>query len=215
MPSTTPGETEVFRQIADDLSSQGYVILQEVFSAAQLQMLLVDIRQTDQEAFHQAGIGREQLHQLNQSVRRDRIRWLDMQHEPIRFYLQWAERLRQYINRQLLLGLFDYECHYAHYPSGAFYKKHVDAFKGSSNRRLSTVLYLNPHWQPADGGELVLYATDDSHVLQTIAPDFGNMVIFLSEDFPHEVLPTRCCRYSLTGWFRVNNTTALKLDPAA
>jgi len=202
-------------QITDALRSQGYVILQEVFSTAQLHSLLIDIKQSERDTFHQAGIGREQAHQLNQFVRRDRIRWLDMQHEPIRFYLQWAERLRQHINRQLLLGLFDYECHYAHYPGGAFYKKHVDAFKGGCNRCLTTILYLNPAWQPADGGELVLYAEDDSRVLHSILPGFGNMVIFLSEDFPHEVLPTRCSRYSLTGWYRVNNTTTLNLDPPA
>ncbi len=214
-PSEVSSETMAFMQISDALRSQGYVVMQNVFSTAQLQSLLIDIKQSDHETFHQAGIGRDQSHQLNQFVRRDRIRWLDMQHEPVRFYLQWAERLRLHINRQLLLGLFDYECHYAHYPIGAFYKKHVDAFKGRSNRCLTTILYLNPAWQPTDGGELLLYAEDDSRVLQTILPAFGTMVIFLSEDFPHEVLPTRCSRYSLTGWYRVNNTTTLNLDPPA
>lgn len=49
--------------------------------------------------------------------------------------------------------------------------------------------------------------------LPLMAPTFGTMVIFLSNEFPHEVLPPRCSRYSLTGWFRLNATTAVNLDP--
>ena len=204
---------EAYSRIVEALNRQGYIILDDVFTAAQLQSLFIDIKKTDSDYFHTAGIGREQDHQLNQFVRRDRICWLDMSYPPTQFYLQWAECLRQHLNRSLFLGLFDYECHYSHYPKGAFYKKHLDAFKGSSNRRLSSILYLNPAWQPGDGGELVLYAADDSCSLHTVLPTFGRMVIFLSEEFPHEVLPTRCSRYSLTGWFRVNTTTAVYLDP--
>lgn len=208
-----PTDGDVFARISEALKHQGYIIINDVFSIEQLQLLFIDIKQTDGKYFHQAGIGREQEHQLNQFVRRDRIRWLDMSHPPVQFYLQWAEQLRQHLNRELFLGLFDYESHYAHYPSGAFYKKHLDTFKGNSNRRLSSILYLNPAWQPIDGGELVMYTKDDNHVMETVSPTFGTMVIFLSEEFPHEVLATRCSRYSLTGWYRVNATTAVNLDP--
>ena len=206
-------DVEVFVRIAAELKQHGYIILNDIFSVEQLQSLFIDIKKTDIETFREAGIGREQVFQLNQFVRRDRICWLDMSYQPTRFYLEWAEALRQHLNRILFLGLFDYECHYAHFPKKAFYKKHLDAFQGNSNRRLSSVLYLNPAWQPADGGELVLHAPDDSTVLETVLPTFGTMALFLSEEFPHEVLPTRCSRYSLTGWFRINNTTTLNLDP--
>lgn len=208
-----PSDGDVFARIIEAVRHQGYIILTDIFSIEQLQSLFIDIKNTDSEEFHQAGIGREQEHQLNQFVRRDRIRWLQTDYEPTRFYLDWAERLRQRINRELFLGLFDYECHYAHYPKGAFYKKHLDAFQGNSNRRLSSILYLNPAWQPTDGGELVIYAADDSKILETVLPTFGKMVIFLSEEFPHEVLPAKCSRFSLTGWFRVNNSTTVNLDP--
>jgi len=210
-----PSDGDVFARITEALRHQGYIILNDVFSVEQLQSLFIDIKKTDSGYFHQAGIGREQEYQLNQFVRRDRIRWLDMNYQPTQFYLEWAEQLRQHLNRELFLGLFDYESHYAHFPKGAFYKKHLDAFQVNSSRRLSSVLYLNPAWQPGDGGELVMYATDDSDntVLESILPTFGKMVLFLSEEFPHEVLPTRCSRYSLTGWYRINNTTMVNLDP--
>lgn len=210
-----PSGGDLFDHISDALRDDGYVIVNDVFSIAQLQSLFIDIKETESGVFRQAGIGREQEHQLNSFIRRDRIRWLDMRYQPTRFYLEWAEQLRQHLNRKLFLGLFDYECHYAHYPKNAFYKKHLDAFKGDSIRRLSSILYLNPAWQPGDGGELVMYSADDTITLETVTPTFGKMVLFMSEEFPHEVLPTQCSRYSLTGWFRINNTTAINIDPPA
>ncbi len=211
--TTGPIDRDVFARIAVALREQGYIVLDAVFSVEQLQHMFIDIKQTDNSEFHHAGIGRDQSHMLNQFVRRDRICWLQADHAPVSYYMEWTEQLREYLNRELFLGLFDYECHYAHYQPGGFYKKHYDTFQGSSTRRLSTALYLNPDWKTEDGGELVLYADDNETVLETVLPRFGNMVIFLSEEFPHEVLPCSRSRYSLTGWFRINNSTGQVLDP--
>jgi SM-20-related protein len=41
------------------------------------------------------------------------------------------------------------------------------------------------------------------------------LVVFLSEEFPHEVLPTATDRYSIAGWFRVNTSSAERVDPPA
>jgi len=121
------------------------------------------------------------------------------------------EGLRLGLNRRLFMGLFDYESHFAHYPIGAFYKKHRDAFAGQSgnrqpNRVLSTVLYLNSAWQPHEGGELLIYAEDGEAIIETVVPVYGRLVIFLSEKFPHEVLPATRERKSIAGWFRVNES---------
>ncbi|MEC7468361.1 MAG: 2OG-Fe(II) oxygenase, partial [Pseudomonadota bacterium] len=32
-------------------------------------------------------------------------------------------------------------------------------------------------------------------------------------EFPHEVLPATRDRFSIAGWFRVNNSTAQRVDP--
>jgi len=208
-----PFDGDPYAQIISSLRERGYIILNHVFPTAMLESLFIDIKQTDREAFHDAGIGREQEHQLNPFVRRDRIHWLSNTYENTTEYFNWMEQLRIRLNRELYLGLFDYECHYAHYPQGAFYKKHLDAFQGNTIRRLTTILYLNPAWQPQDGGELVMYAHDGETILETVQPTFGILVIFLSEEFPHEVLPANVSRYSLTGWFRINNSTGLNLDP--
>ena len=208
-----PIDGDVFSIIIDALRARGYIVLLDIFSPEFLQSLFIDIKNTDSHFFRSARIGRDQARQINRFVRRDRIRWLESDYEPLHYYFDWCERLRERINSELFLGLFDYECHYAHYPKGAFYRKHVDAFKGEANRRLSTILYLNPDWQPTDGGELVLYSEDGITTLETVYPHIGTMVLFLSEEFPHEVLPAYRSRYSLTGWFRINNMLGQNIDP--
>ena len=59
----------------------------------------------------------------------------------------------------------------------------------------------------ATAGELVLYHPVSDEIMEIVTPDFGKMVIFLSEEFPHEVLPAQTKRYSLTGWFRKKQLT--------
>ena len=115
-----------------------------------------------------------------------------------------------------MLGLFTFESHFAHYAPGAFYKTHLDAFRGQANRILSVVLYLNPDWADDEGGEMVLYQeTEPNQKLFTVKPELGTLAVFLSEEFPHEVLPAKRDRYSIAGWYRVNTSTGNKVDPPA
>jgi len=199
--------------VADSISTHGCVVLDNALPANLAVGLLQHFKSLDDEKFRRAGIGRENDFQVNRFVRTDEIHWLDGSHPVTREYFEWMEYFREGMNLRLFLGLFDYECHYAYYDAGAFYKKHVDAFRGSNTRILSTVLYLNPDWTPDDGGELVMYTPDGQSVIDTIAPRFDRLVVFLSEEFPHEVLTTKVSRYSLTGWFRKNNSMIDSIDP--
>jgi len=63
------------------------------------------------------------------------------------------EQLRLQLNRDLFLGLFELESHYAWYPPGAAYARHVDQPYGRSARRVSLVLYLNENWDQHAGGD--------------------------------------------------------------
>ena len=190
------------QNIANALHSDGYIVL-DCPIADIAQDLHSHLENIDTGQFKSAGIGREQKFQHNPFVRSDEILWIDECEPELTPYMDWMNTLRQQINQNLFLGLFDYECHFAHYSPGSFYKKHIDAFKGSSNRVVTTILYLNPHWQPGDGGELLLYTPDSGTLLKTISPRFGKLVVFLSELFPHEVLPANKDRYSIAGWFRI------------
>jgi SM-20-related protein len=155
-----------------------------------------------------AAIGRRDARRIDRTVRGDHTRWLEPGASPPQDdVLARFESLRDELNRTLYLNLFEVEAHFACYPSGAAYARHRDAFRASGTnspaagheRVISAVLYLNDDWQPDDGGELRLYLSNGE--CRDIAPLGGRLVLFLSADFEHEVLPPRRPRYSVAAWF--------------
>ncbi|MEL6117328.1 2OG-Fe(II) oxygenase [Photobacterium sp. SP02] len=195
----------------DSLHTQGWCVWDDFLSANEISALL----QCLPSEWSQAGIGRQDAHTHVASIRSDKIHWLkEEMGQPVHRYLDKMEEIRQAANRYLYLGLFEYEAHFAKYEQGDFYKKHRDSFRGKANRILTTVLYLNDQdWQETDGGELVIYHDDESF-LTKLVPKGGRLVMFLSEDFPHEVLPAHRPRFSIAGWFRLNGVSAGSLDIA-
>ena len=189
-------------QIADAIAGAGFIILDQPLPATLINGLIGNL-QFRQAEFKPAGVGRRGDYQRNEDIRGDAIQWLEPGDPAVTEFLRWMDKLRLGINQRLFLGLFDYESHYAVYAPGAFYQKHRDAFRGSPGRKLSTVLYLNPEWDLVAGGELVLYDEAGVDELIRVAPECGRLVIFLSEDFPHEVLPATQLRQSIAGWFRI------------
>ncbi|WP_291842494.1 2OG-Fe(II) oxygenase [Maricaulis sp.] len=157
-----------------------------------------------EDALTPAGIGRAEDHDLIARIRRDKTKWLDGSTPGQIAYLAFAETLRCEINARLMLGLFAFEAHFAVYEAGAFYKRHVDSFRGARNRVLSTVLYLNPDWHEGDGGHLRIYGEDDRE-LSELRPEFGTLAVFLSEEIPHEVTVSNRERFSIAGWHRCND----------
>ena len=157
--------------------------------------------------FRRAGVGRGEDLTIREDTRSDHVMWLqDKYLGPCQqTYLDTLEKVRLELNRNLFLGLVDFEGHFAVYPEGGFYKPHLDRHRGVSERLLTVILYLNPDWKPGDGGELKLWTTPgkrDGDFI-TVAPQIGTLVCFLSGDYWHEVLPAMKTRASITGWFRV------------
>lgn len=192
-----------YDEIADALAGPGFIILDGVFPEA-ITDGLVELIAAREGKLTPAGIGRAGDYQRNDSVRGDAIQWLEPGDAAVTEFLSAMDKLREALNQRLFLGLADYEAHFASYAPGAFYKKHRDAFRGKPGRKLSSVFYLNPDWDLAAGGELVLYDEAGEQELVRVAPECGRLVLFLSEDFPHEVLPARNPRQSIAGWFRIN-----------
>nr|WP_240919656.1 2OG-Fe(II) oxygenase [Oceanimonas sp. MB9] len=208
MPLTTaPLTTCVFDDIITAIAGPGMGIFPGFLDPGQTAALRRDFTALPDWQLTHAGIGREHDHHNNERIRTDKTRWLDGTTAPQQAYMALMAELQQLFNRQLFMGLRDYECHYARYDQGDFYKKHLDAFRGRSNRRLTTVLYLNDDWQPDQGGELLIYG-DRGEPLHRVRPEGGTLVCFLSERFPHEVLPARRPRLSIAGWFRVDDPIA-------
>ena len=202
MSNLKPLLHENYDAIADALTGPGFIVLDGAFSADVINGLVELIAARDSQ-LKPAGIGREAGFQLDQSVRGDAIEWLEPVDSAVTEFLSAMDKLRQALNQRLYLGLSDYEAHFARYAPGAFYKKHRDAFRGKPGRKVSSVLYLNPDWDRLAGGELVLYDEAGEGELLRLAPECGRLVIFLSEDFPHEVLPATRSRQSIAGWFRI------------
>lgn len=207
-----PPDTTLFAQIAEQLAERGYAVCPAALPEPVTDSLVAALAATS-EQFVPAAIGRGSSAERNRFVRRDKIAWLDERQPHAAAWRQWCEALRLYLNQRLFLGLFSFESHLAHYGPGDFYKRHRDAFRGESNRLLSVVAYLNRGWQPDQGGELVIYRDDNSVPLLAVTPSFASVVLFLSEEFPHEVLPAQRDRYSVAGWFRLNSTINGQLDP--
>ncbi|WP_372874812.1 2OG-Fe(II) oxygenase [Pseudomonas sp.] len=197
-----PTDSTLLKRIVDDLAEQGWS-LQPVFAPQTLTLELADEcrKRAAQGDLTPASIGRGSGQEVREGVRGDRIQWLDTGlSAACDQYLALMDGLRQALNRELYLGLEDYECHFAWYPPGAFYQKHLDRFRDDDRRAVSAVFYLNPDWQPEQGGALRLYLADET--TRDVQPEAGSLLVFLSADLPHEVLPASRERLSLTGWFR-------------
>ncbi|MDB6145786.1 MAG: 2OG-Fe(II) oxygenase [Pseudomonas sp.] len=201
-PMQILSEHPLLSRIADDLATQGWsqqrLLLPETLT---LELAAECRRRSAEGELAPAGVGRGSAQEVRESVRGDRIQWLEAgEVEACDRYLELMDELRQALNRDLFLGLEDFESHFALYPPGAFYLKHLDRFRDSDRRTVSTVLYLNQDWLPEHGGQLRMYLGDD--VEHDVQPVGGSLVVFLSGDIPHEVLASNRERLSLTGWFR-------------
>lgn len=203
----------LFENIAQDLQIKGYSIQKNAVPIALSNLLHFHLTSMPEYKFSEAGIGRRVNLQINEKIRNDEIVWIHGTSPAGVQWLQWTQSLQQFLNRRLFLGLFSFESHFAHYAKGNYYKRHIDAFKGQANRVLSLVTYLNPTWDDEKGGQLIIYEHPGDRQGISVLPEFGTLVVFLSEEFEHEVKPSLCDRYSIAGWFRINSSTADKVDP--
>ncbi|MET0331928.1 MAG: 2OG-Fe(II) oxygenase [Dyella sp.] len=151
---------------------------------------------------HQLRPARVGAAHVSTAMRGDQTHWFEPTalSEPQRVFAARIDALRCALNQRLMLGLVDSEAHYAVYPPGAGYARHLDCLRGSDARVLSTVFYLNTDWHEHEGGALRLYLADGSH--RDIYPRAGTLAMFLSAQFEHEVLPATRARTSIACWLR-------------
>lgn len=186
----------------DALAIEGWCVVDGFAGAAEALAARAAAERLDADgALERAGVGRGADHRLDAAVRGDRITWLrDHGDEPAlgraraRF-----ERLRGELNRAAYLGLTEVGLQLAVYPGdGAHYARHRDAFPGSINRKVTAIWYLNPGWQPSDGGALRLYVPGRP----VVEPVMDRLVVFMSELVEHAVEPAFAPRWAMTGWMR-------------
>lgn len=191
-------------QIARDVHQQGWSYQQKVVDNLRLQAM----EPLFEGEFTPANVGKASQRQRIEEIRGDWIKWLDPLHPPgiLEPEIEFLRKLQNELNQRFYLGLQDFECHLAKYPPGSFYKKHLDRFEKDSSRCISFIFYLHQEWKESSGGELILYNKKDE-ILKTIYPEPGSLMIFLSEDFPHEVKICSQERRSLTGWMHTKILT--------
>lgn len=192
--------------VLSDLADKGWSVIPDYLEPATVAELRAECLERDgSHLFHRAGVGRGQAEQISE-LRRDAILWLepDDPQPAVQRYFEVTELLRTHVNREFFLGLNELEAHFAIYPAGAFYKKHLDRFREDDRRALTAIIYLNDDdWTDADGGQLRFWSdpSGDGEYMD-IQPAGGTLVTFLSELYWHEVLPAKRQRLALTGWFK-------------
>lgn len=198
----------IYEKIIDDLSNQKYSISDFFFSTEETKQLReAIIRKENKKDFHQAAVGSSVNEQIVKSIRGDKIRWIDEENktETEEIFFSKINDFIDYLNLTCYMGIEESEFHYAIYPEGTFYQKHVDAFKNDDRRTLSIVLYLNDEeWKDEFGGQLTLYLADENKVEKEldILPLAGRLAVFDSKTIPHEVKTVNRPRYSITGWLK-------------
>lgn len=201
-------ENPVYEQLIEDILRDGYSVVDSLLPDETVTRLRSDLLlKYEDDLFKKAAIGNRTNEVIKTEIRGDFILWMDEAqiNEGQNIFFTIINDLSAYLNKTCFLGILQKEFHYAVYPVGKFYKRHLDAFQNDDCRRLSVVCYLNEDdWLPEHGGELVLYLTgqDGAEYEKTIFPLPGRVVVFESQKIEHEVKPAGRQRLSITGWLK-------------
>lgn len=197
----------LYEKVIDDLAEHKYSVVDNFFSKEEVVALRnALLEKYEEDKFKKSAIGNQSNEKIIDAIRGDFILWLDEQNATgaeAQFFAKLND-FKDYLNRTCFMGINEKEFHYALYPEGTFYKRHLDTFQNDSRRKLSMVCYLNAEdWQPEFGGELTIYIDENgSEKAIDIYPVQGRMVVFESQLLEHEVKPVKQERLSITGWLK-------------
>jgi len=124
--------TKLYTTITDALVKEAYIIIPNALEVG-LSNELKNFSLKEKN-FSKAGISSSKDLHIDSTKRRDKIHWLDDDSSSQSKYLNFAKGLQDYLNRELYLGL-------------SYYETHLDSFKNSKNRIVTTVYYLNEDWK--------------------------------------------------------------------
>lgn len=201
-------ENPLYESIIEDLLEQQYSVVDNFFSAEEVFLLRASLLDKyEEDKFKKAAIGNKFEEQIIKSIRGDFVLWIDEKNSNAaeKLFFNKINSLIDYLNKTCFLGILHKEFHYAIYPEGTFYKRHLDTFQNDDRRKLSFVCYLNDEdWKNENGGELVIYKDENGiEVPKNLYPLPGRVVIFESQLLEHEVKTVLASeRFSITGWLK-------------
>lgn len=93
------------------------------------------------DAFKKAAIGNRVNEIIEKSVRGGFILWLNESeaNSAEKAFFSRINEMVSYLNKTCFVGILFKEFHYALYPKGTFYKRHLDTFQNDDRRKLSMV----------------------------------------------------------------------------
>ena len=193
-------------QLVQDVYQNGYAVMDNFITEDYRNRLLEEQQDLLRHGqFRHAGIGKGDAFTIRPEIRSDKVLWMDSFNlTPIQSeYWALVDQIRVSINQRCFLGLRSFEAHFAMYPPGSFYLRHLDQFQQVKYRVVTIILYLNDEWTSEDGGALRMYLpTEGGEEILDVYPEGGKLVVFLSAEIPHEVMTTYKDRISITGWLR-------------
>lgn len=197
-------ENRLFETIIQDLISKKYSIVNNFFSSEEVRVLRNSLlAKYEADKFKKSAIGKHFNEEIDKTIRGDFILWMDEKsaNEAELLFFNKINELVRYLNTTCFLGILHKEFHYAVYPKGTFYKRHLDTFQNDDRRKLSMVCYLNEdNWLVENGGELTIYTENED---LDVLPLPGRLVIFESQVLEHEVKIVKASeRMSITGWLK-------------
>lgn len=202
----------LYEKVIDGLMADKYCIVDNFFSRREVLALRESLLEKyEEDKFRKSAIGNHANEKIIEAIRGDFILWLDEDkaNDAERAFFAKLNDFQDYLNRTCFMGINEKEFHYAVYPEGTFYKRHLDTFQNDSRRKLSMVCYLNDEdWQPEYGGELTIYLDENGREKTVdIYPVQGRMVVFESQVLEHEVKSVKRERLSITGWLKTRGET--------
>lgn len=188
--------------LSQPLVDKGYFIKDDLFLPDIISNIRVYAENKYQVGeFKKASIGRSLNKTKIDQIRGDEIHWIDdwSAASGLQSYGQFLEQYLDALRVSLRIPLKRIEGHFAHYPKGKHYVRHIDQHEKTKHRQITCILYLSD-WVPENEGELIMFLKNGEAL--TVAPKAGRFVCFLSGLIPHEVKTTQASRWSITSWMR-------------
>ena len=201
-------ENPLYESIIEDLLQRKYSVIDNFFSTEEVEVLRNGLlAKYEEDQFKKSAIGNKTNELVEKEIRGDFILWLNEAEAGTaeNVFFNRVNNLVDYLNRTCFMGILHKEFHYAVYPEGTFYKRHLDTFQNDGRRKLSVVCYLNDEtWLEENGGELTIYVNENGEEKAIdLYPFPGRVVIFESQELEHEVQRVKHSkRLSITGWLK-------------
>lgn len=154
------------------LNTKGYIIKDNFMGNDKCLTVLQEAEKLREKGMlKKAGMGSGENYWKDSNTRGDEVLWLNSILDPCQTpevekssmehlisLVKQIDLIRTQLNQSCDFGSEKTQVHLTCYPGeGARYVRHLDAFKGGSERRLTCIYYLNSNWTSKAGGSLRLY----------------------------------------------------------